>query len=118
MREPVAYRGVEVIREIEIARRALARSFRQTGNVECVRVLRELAQEIREPVARAEVLLDLADAATDYDEEVTAREAGRAVAAIVDEAEVVDAGRSEYLEARLARVHARLSDTTIDAEVH
>ena len=117
-REPMACRGAELIREIEVVRRTLARSFRQTGNVECVRVLRELAQEVREPVARAEVLLDLADAAVDYGEDITAREAERAVAAVADEAEAVWAGRAEYLEARLARVRARLADTTIEAATH
>ena len=44
--------------------------------------------------------MDLADAATDYGDEVAARDAQRAVAAIVDDAEAVEAGRSEYLEAR------------------
>ncbi len=116
--EPIACRGAELIREIEVVRRTLARSLSQTGNVECVRVLRELAQEVREPAKRAEVLLDLADAATDYGDEVAARDAQRAVAAIVDDAEAVEAGRSEYLEARLARVHARLAETTIDAATH
>ena len=116
--EPPAYRGAALVREIEIARRTLARSFWQTGNVECLRVLGELANEVREPVRRAEVLLDLADAAIDYGEEIAAREAERAVAKTLGEDGAVDARSAEYLEARLARVHARLACTSIDAEIH
>lgn len=117
-REPVTCGGAELIRETEVVRRTLARSLWQTGSVECIQVLRELAQEIREPIKRADVLLDLADAATDYGDEVTARDAERSVVAIVDETAAVESGRSEYLEARLARVHARLAETTIDAATH
>ncbi|MEO6990036.1 MAG: hypothetical protein ABI346_03915 [Candidatus Baltobacteraceae bacterium] len=97
-----------VVGEAELVRRTLARSLYQSGDIECLRVFKDLALQIREPARRADLLLDLADAAAEYDEEAIAQDAGSAVARIVgDEAEAI-AEHLDYLSGRLARTHGRL----------
>jgi tetratricopeptide (TPR) repeat protein len=97
------------VRETQLAQRALARSLWQSGNTECLRVLSSLAQEVTRPALRAELLLDLADAAGDYDDEATLADATSAASRIVDEvAPFTASGRAAYLLGRIARARGRL----------
>jgi tetratricopeptide (TPR) repeat protein len=97
-----------------IAGRAFARSLWQSGSIECLAVLRDLAQQAGEPIAQADLLLDFAEAAADYEEHEIAGDGMRAAARIVDAIEdrVQEAA---YLRGRLARAQAHLAGVPADA---
>lgn len=110
-----AYQGGIVVRESFVVRRALARSLCYAGNVEGLRVLRELTEQVVEPDARAEVLLDLAQAATDYQNDAIGSQALRSAAAIVDGATSIAAERAAYLSGRLVHLQARRCEKRADS---
>ncbi|MGA8098253.1 MAG: hypothetical protein WB810_06290 [Candidatus Cybelea sp.] len=107
-------RGI-VVREALVVRRALARSLCYAGSIEGLRVLRELTEQVVEPDARAEALLDLAQAAADYQDEAIGSQALRSAAAIVDSATDLASERDAYLGGRLAHLQARGCELRADA---
>jgi tetratricopeptide (TPR) repeat protein len=99
--------------EAGIAARAFARSLAQSGDARCLDVLRELAAASREPVDRADLLLELAETAADCSDEEAARQATGAASLLVTPIGETPAG--ELLRGRLARMRARLSQSLDDA---
>ena len=95
--------------DVTLSRRAFARSLAQTGNAQCLRVLHELAWSVTDPNARADLLLELAELALDYDDDESARNAVNSVARILGAGEPAP-GLAEYFAARLARANARLTE--------
>jgi tetratricopeptide (TPR) repeat protein len=110
-----SYQRDIVLREALVVRRALARSLCYGGNIEGLRVLRELTEQVSEPGARAEVLLDLAQAAADYENDAIGSQALCSAAAIVDGATGIACERATYLSGRLAHLQARRCKTRADA---
>lgn len=104
------------VRGAEILRRTLARHLAQSGDASCVRILADLVQRAADPAARADVLLDLAEIATEYDDDATARDAALAVARLLRDGELNAAGRAAYFEGRLAGIRARSAPTTAQAK--
>jgi tetratricopeptide (TPR) repeat protein len=104
---------LEVPYEAGIAARAFARSLAQTGDARCLDVLRDLAAMAREPIERADLLLELAETAADCSDEQVAAKATGAASLLVSSIRDTQAG--ELLRGRLARVRARLSQSLDDA---
>ncbi len=110
--------GLVAVGETELLPRTLARSLSQLDNINCLRVLTELALQVQEPARRADLLLDLADEASEYDDDATAHDALRAVALIVHDEREIGLESSDYLSGRMARAEGRLADTRADAASH
>jgi tetratricopeptide (TPR) repeat protein len=98
-----------------LVRRAFARSLAQAGNAHCLQVLDDLAQTVAEPSARADLLLEVAELATDYDDEPAARRALASAVRVLDGAGEVETGLGEYLNGRAARAQARLIESWPEA---
>jgi tetratricopeptide (TPR) repeat protein len=91
--------------EPELAGRAYARSLAQSGDVRCLDVLRSLATNAQTRVDRADMLLELAESAADFGDELASidalNEAGRLLAGRDSAADVSLNGRLGRLRARL-----------------
>ncbi len=101
--------------EARFAQRSLARGLCNAGRVEGIRVLRELTEHAEVPDARADMLLDLAEAAADYQDETTGAEAMRSAAVLLDRNAAIAPDRAEYLTGRLAHLEARRCENRADA---
>jgi hypothetical protein len=98
-----------------VSARASARSLAQTGNAQCLDVLRELARYATDPSARTELFLELAELALDFDDDNSARTALESVLHVDNDAGKLTPGLAEYFSARLARSEARLTESYPDA---
>ena len=102
-----------------IAQRALARNLWHSGSVECLRVLRELAHGVTKPATRVELLLDLAEAAGDYDEDETVIDATNAAEQLADEVLGASASdRAAFLLGRIAHARGRRDASISDTAAH
>jgi tetratricopeptide (TPR) repeat protein len=95
--------------------RARARSLAQSGNAQCLDVLRELARNTVDPSARTDLLLDLAEVAVEFDDDRTARDAVASVMHARNDAGHLMPRLADYFSARLARTDARLTASYPDA---
>src|SRR5580658_5392046 len=68
-------RSLTHARDATLSGRASARSLAQTGNAECLDLLRELAANATDSIARTDLFLELAELALDFDDGRTARAA-------------------------------------------
>jgi tetratricopeptide (TPR) repeat protein len=98
-----------------LSARARARSLAQTGNAQCLDVLRDLARNTSDASARSDLLLELAELALDFDDESTARDAVASVMRVHNDTGQLKPGLAEYFSARLARTDARLTEPYADA---
>jgi len=96
------------VRDAEMVGRTLARSLWQSGNADGLRVLRELTAHVREPAASADLLLELAEVAAEFDDRRLAAEAARTAEPVAAESGIPPA-RRDYLLGKLARVRASLT---------
>jgi tetratricopeptide (TPR) repeat protein len=103
--------------DVTLSRRAFARSLAQTGNAQCLRVLHELAWSVTDQNARADLLLELAELALDYDDDESARNAVNSVTRVLGIAGEPAPGLAEYFAARLARANARLTEPSPQASL-
>lgn len=110
-------RSMADVSDATLSGRASARSLAQTGNVQCLALLHELARNATDPSARTDLLLELAELALDFDDAGTARDAIEYVMHVVNDTGALKPGLSEYLSARLARSEARLTESYPDAAV-
>ncbi len=94
-----------------IAARVYARSLAQSADARCLDVLGDLAATAREPAQRADLLLELAEAAIDCADERVAEKAAGEASPLVDD--LGDAHAA--LRGRLALVRAHLSQNFGDA---
>jgi tetratricopeptide (TPR) repeat protein len=100
-----------------LSSRANARSLAQSGSEECFAVLRRLACNSTDPGVRADLLLELAEAALDFDDDATAHDAVDSVVGALNDRRAEVPGLDEYLVARLTRAKARLTKSYPDAIV-
>jgi hypothetical protein len=102
------------VSDATLSGRASARSLAQSGNAQCLGVLHELARNAIDPGARADLLLELAELALDFDDAETARNAIEHVMHVVNDAGRLKPGLAGYASARLARSEARLTESYPD----
>ncbi len=88
--------------DVTLSRRAFARSLAQAGSAQCLDVMRDLCVEETDARVRADLLLELADRAADYDDDVTARNAVGAVSPILSDPGVFAPALRDQLSGRLA----------------
>jgi tetratricopeptide (TPR) repeat protein len=100
-----------------LAGKTFARSLAQTGDVQCLDALRELARDANDPLERADLLLELAETANDYSDEPAASAAVLAASGLLNDAEFPPAV-GDWLRGRLARAQAHLTETPRDGASH
>jgi len=113
----IAPRSLTHACDATLSGRASARSLAQTGNAQCLSVLRELAVNATDATARIDLFLELAELALDFDDDGTARDAVESVMHARDDRGKSESGLFEYLYGRRARAEARLTESYPDAAV-
>jgi tetratricopeptide (TPR) repeat protein len=92
--------------DVELAGRTYARSLAQSGNARCLDVLRTLAANAQARLDRADLLLELADTAADFGDELVSIGAMNAAGLLLSEE---GSALEAWLHGRLARLRARLT---------
>jgi tetratricopeptide (TPR) repeat protein len=100
--------------EAALAGKTFARSLAQSGNAHCLDALRRLAADAIDPLERADLLLELAETASDYSDETAASDAVVAASRVLNDSAFVPAV-GDWLYGRLARAQAHLAETPCDS---
>lgn len=101
--------------DLELAGRAYARSLAQSGDLRCLDVLRSLATTTDEPFDRADLLLELAETAADFGDELATMSAANAAGQLIANGGCASA---VWLRGRLALLRARLTLSYSDTGSH
>lgn len=101
--------------DLELAGRAYARSLAQSGSQRCLDVLRSLATKTDAPLDRADLLLELADTAADFGDDLASTEAVNAAGQLIGND---DSASEVWLRGRLARLRAWLALSSSDTASH
>lgn len=104
-----------LVRDVEIVGRTLARSLWQTGNTNALHMLRDFVGHVSGPTARADLLLELAEVAAEYDNAALASNAANSAASLASDDESIPQEDLDYLRGKLARVRAVLATSTAEA---
>jgi tetratricopeptide (TPR) repeat protein len=100
-----------------LAGKTFARSLAQSGNVQCLAALGELARHATNPLERGDLLLELAETANDYSDEPAASAAVIAALRVLNDGEFAPA-IADWLRGRLARAQAHLAHAPFDGASH